>query len=173
MDMVRAALTGDQAGELEWNPGQSRSGDRRHGYRSVGGGGCERHDAHLRRLRRSKCPGGPDNSLPHRKCSGDPDERGDLLEESRGRADRLQIRRCQAIPDRHPALGLYADPGPIGAVAHGRDLARALAFDVIFVPAVEIARALAFCVTLTFAFAYRVLVPLVIQVADSGLRPIG
>ena len=51
IDMVGNILAGDQAGELGQHPGQSRSGDRHHGCRGVGGGGCERHAAHLRWLK--------------------------------------------------------------------------------------------------------------------------
>ena len=116
----------------------------------------------------------PDNWLPRRTCPGDPDKRRDLLEEScGGHSDRPHIRRRQAVPYRHSALGLRADPGPNGAVARGGDFARALAFDVVLAPAVEIAHTIAFRLTLTVAFAYGIPVPLVIHVAAGGLRPIG
>ena len=98
-------------------------------------------------------------------------ERRNLLEEScGGHSDRPHIRRRQAVPYRHSALGLRADPGPDGAVARGGDFARALAFDVVLAPAVEIAQTIAFRLTLTIAFAYGIPVPLVIHVADRGLR---
>jgi hypothetical protein len=127
----------------------------------VGGDGCERHDTHLR-------------WFPRRTCPGDPDKRRNLLEEScDGYSYRRHIRRRQAVPYRHSALGLRADPGPNGAVACGRYFARALAFDVVLAPAVEIAHTIAFRLTLTIAFAYGIPATLVIHVASAGLRPIG
>ena len=52
----------------------------------------------------------PDNWLPRRTCAGDPGGRRDLLEEScGGHGDRRRIRR-QAVPYRHSAPGLRADP---------------------------------------------------------------
>ena len=157
MDMVRAILAGDQAGELEWYPGQSRSDDRRRGCRAVGGGGCERHAAHPRWPRHRTCPGGPD-------------KRRDLLEAScghRGHVDHPRVRCGQAFPDRYPALGLRVDSGPIGAVARDDDFARALAFYVVLAPAVEIARAIAFSLTLTLTLAFAYGVPLVIPVVGE------
>ena len=81
--MVGNILAGDQAGELGQHPGQSRSGDRHHGCRGVGGGGCERHAAHLR-------------WLPRRRCPGDSANRRDLLEPSCGRPG-LGVKLAQAV----------------------------------------------------------------------------
>ena len=136
----------------------------------MGGGGCERHDAHLHRLPRRRCP---DTYPPRRTYPGNPDRRRYLLEEScGGHGEHPHIRR-QAVPYCHSALGLRVDPGPNGAVARGGDFTRALAFDVVLAPAVEIAHTIAFRLTLTVAFAYGIPVPLVIHVAGGGLRSMG
>ena len=68
-----------------------------------------------------------------------------------GHGDRPHIRRCEAVPDRHSALGLRVVPGPTVAVALAR--LRGLAFDIVFAQAVEIALALAFAVAFALAFA--------------------
>jgi len=124
----------------------------------VGGGGCERHDAHLRWLPRRRCP---DTWLPRRTCPGYPDKRRDLLEESCGGHNyRPRIRRRQAVPYCHSVLGLCADPRSNGAVARG-DFARALAFEVVLTLIVEVAHTIAFRLTL------------VTHAAAGGLRPVG
>jgi hypothetical protein len=136
----------------------------------VGGGGCGRHNTHLRWLPRCRCP---DNWLPRRTCPGDPDKPRDLPEEScGGHGDHPHIRRRQAVPYRHSAPSLRAHPGP-NAGARGGDFARALAFGVVLGPALEIAHTIAFRLTLTVAFGYGVPVPLVIHIAVGTLRPIG
>ena len=80
-----------------------------------------------------------------------------------GYSDRPHI-GLQAVPYRHPALGLRAEPGPNGTVARGGDFIRVLAFDVVLAPAVEIAYTIAFRLTLTIAFAYGISVLFVILV---------
>jgi hypothetical protein len=127
----------------------------------VGGGGCERLDTRFRWLWRRTCP-------------GDSDKRRDQLGEScGGYSDRPHIRRCQAVPDCHSALGPCADPGPNDALARGGDFTRASAFDVVLAPAVEIAHTIAYRLTIAFAYGIPVPVPLVIDVAAGGLRPTG
>ena len=108
-----------------------------------------------------RCPGDPDNWLPRRTCPGDPDKRRDLPEEScGGHGDRpASAARPSPTVTQPPA---YV-PTPGGAVARGGDFARALAFDVVLGPAVEIAQTIGF--TLIVAFAYGIPVPLVIHVA--------
>ena len=134
----------------------------------MGSGGCECRNTHLRWLWRRTCP---DNWLPRRTCPGDPDKRRDQLDEFY--SGRPYIRRCQAVPYCHSALGPCIDPGPNDALARGGDFTRAPAFDVVLAPAVEIAHTIAFRLTLTVAFAYGIPVPLVIHVAGGGLRSMG
>ena len=133
IDMVGNILAGDQAGEVGQHPGQSGSGDRHHGCRGVGGGGCERHAAHLRWLPRRRCPGASAN-------------RRDLLEPSCGRpslGERPRIRQGEAVPGRQSACDPRPVPGPTVAVAvvvilaHTVTLAPGVALAVKLAQAVE------------------------------------
>ena len=103
--------------KLGQHPGQSRSGDRRHGRRAVGRGGGERHAAHLRGLPRRACPGGSA-------------KRQDLLEQSRGATaapprprtaaattGRREPSHRQAVPDLRAARVCASLPRPTVAVA--------------------------------------------------------
>ncbi len=154
--MVGNILAGDQVGELGQHPGQSRSGDRHHGCRGVGGGGCERHAAHLR-------------WLPRRSCPGDSANRQDLLEPSRGRpglGGQSRIRQGKAVPGRQSACDPRPVSGPTVAVAVVVILALAVklvpgvAVVVKLVPAValavELAQAVALAVELAQAVALAV-----------------
>jgi hypothetical protein len=150
--MVRTLLAGDQADELGQHSRQSRTGDRYHGCRGVGRGGCERHAAHLRWL-----PPGPSRDGSAR--------RRNLLEQSYGCRDhgdrphtRSHIRRCEAVPDRQSAFGLRAVPGAAVFVVVAQTVEIALAFAVAFAQAIELALALAFdvIVSITVIIAIRV-----------------
>ena len=168
--MVGNILAGDQAGELGQHPGQSRSGDRHHGCRGVGGGGCERHAAHLRWLPRRRCPGASAN-------------RRDLLEPSCGRpglGERPRIRRGEAFPGRQSARDPRPVPGPTVAVAvvvilaHTVTLAPGVALAVKLAQAVEIALAqavqLALALALALAVAFDVAFARVNLVGDALMR---
>ena len=183
--MGRGLLAGDQAGELEQYPGQSRSGDRYGGCRGVGRGGRDRHPAHLRWLPRRTCPGGSANRLPRHTDPASPDRRRDLLKGSCGRpgqADRPRIGRGQAFSGLHSAHSARVATSPTVAVALvlGFALALALALEIAlefaFTFALEIALAVAVEISLSLslsleiAVALAVVVILVIPVAD-GLRP--
>ncbi len=163
--MGRTILAGDQVGELGEHPGQSRSGDRRHGCRDVGCGGCERHAAHLCRLPRRICSGCPANWLPPRhNCPDSPGKREESCARP-GKGDCPHIRLCEAVSDHHSALGLRAAPGPT-VVARAVEIAVAveIAFAVALTLAVAVAVEIAFAVAFAVAFAF------VIPVSD-GLRP--
>jgi len=164
--MVGNILAGDRAGKLGQHPGQSRSGDRHHGCRGVGGGGCERDAAHLR-------------WLPRRGCSGVSANRRDLLEPSCGRpglGGQPRIRQGEAVPGRQSARDPPPVPGPTVAVAvvvilahavslaHAVTLAPGVALAVKLAQAVEIALALVLAVALDVAFAR------VIPVGDALMR---
>ena len=131
----------------------------------MGGGGCERHATHLHRLPRRRCP---DTWPPRHTCPDNPGKRRDPPGEScHGHPELRHIRR-QAVPYRYSALGQRADSGPNGAIVRRDDFFPALAFDVVFAPAVEIAQTIALSLTLTVAFAYGSPVPLVIYVAPRA-----
>jgi hypothetical protein len=168
--MVGNILAGDQAGELGQHPGQSRSGDRHHGCRGLGGGGCERHATHLRWLPRRTCPDASAN-------------RRDLLEPSCGRpglGERPRIRQGEAVPGRQPARDPRPIPGPTVAVAvvvilaHTVAHAPGVALAVKLAQAVEIALALdvavAFDVAFALAVAFDVAFARVIPVSDALMR---
>ena len=124
----------------------------------MGGGGRERHDAHLRWSARHGRPGDSDN-WPARRTR--PDKRNGLLPGSWSGHARIS----QAVPDHHSAPGLGADPGPDGSFARGGEFARSLAFDVVLASGIEIAQIIAF--RLTVAFAPGIPVPLVIHAAGD------
>ena len=166
--MVGTILAGDQAAELEQHPGQSGSGDRHHGCRGVGGGGCERHAAHLRWLPRRRCPGTSAN-------------RWDLLEPSCGRpslGERPRIRQGEAVPGRQSTCDPRPVPGPTVAVAVVVILARTVAHSVTLAPgvavklaqAVEIAIAVKLAQAVEIAFALYVAFARVIPVGDALMR---
>ena len=174
IDMVGNILAGDQAGELGQHPGQSRSGDRHHGCRGVGGGGCERHAAHLRWLPRRRCPGASAN-------------RRDLLEPSCGRpglGERPRIRQGEAVPGRQSARDPRPVPGPTVAVAvvvilahtvvHAGTLAPGVALAVKLAQAVAIALAVKLAqaveIALALAVAFDVAFARVIPVGDALMR---
>ncbi len=156
--MVGNILAGDQAGELEQHPGQSRSGDRHHGGRGVGGGGCERHAAYLR-------------WLPRRSCPGDSANRRDLLEPTCGRPGLGgQPRICQgeAVPGRQSARDPRPVPGPAVAVAVVVILARAVTRAPGVALAVKLAQAVE--IALALAVAFDVAFARVIPVGDALMR---
>ena len=162
--MVGNILAGDQAGELGQYQGQSRSGDRHHGCRGVGGGGCERHAAHLRWLPRRRCPGASAN-------------RRDLLEPSCGRpglGGQPRIRQGEAVPGRQSARDPPPVPGPTVAVAvvvlaHAVTLTPGVALAVKLAKAVEIAVKLAQAVEIALALVLAV----ALDVAFARVIPVG
>ena len=158
--MVGNILAGDQAGELGQHPGQSRSGGRHHGCRSVGGGGCERHTPHLRRL-------------PGRTCPGASATLRDLLKPScghPGHVSRPCIRPGEAVADRQSTRNPRPVPGPTIAVAVVI-LARAgahvpgVALAVKLAQAVEIALAEAVEIALAVKLAQAVEIALAVALA--------
>ncbi len=160
--MVGNILAGDQAGELGQHPGQSRSGHRHHRCRGVGGGGCERHAAHLR-------------WLPRRRCSGASANRRDLLEPTCGRpglGGQPRIRQGEAVPGRQSARDPRSVPGPTVAVAvvvilaHAVTLARGVALAVKLAQAVEIA--LAVKLALAVEIAQAVEIALAVKLAQAA-----
>jgi hypothetical protein len=172
--MVGNILAGDQAGEVGQHPGQSGSGDRHHGCRGVGGGGCERHAAHLRWLPRRRCPGASAN-------------RQDLVEPSCGRSglgERPRIRRGEAVPDRQSAHDPRPVPDPTAAVAVAVILARTVAHAVAHDPgvalavklaqaveiAVKLAQAVEIALAVVLAVAFNVAFARVIPVSDALMR---
>ncbi len=157
--MVGSILAGDQAGELGQHPGQSRSGDRRHGCRGVAGGGCERHAAYLR-------------GLPRRRCPGDSANRRDLLEPSCGRpglGGQPRIRQGEAVPGRQSARDPRPAPGPTVAVAVV--VIRALA--VKLAPGVALAVKLAQAVALAVKLAQALALAVAFDVAFARVIPVG
>ncbi len=187
--MAGNILAGDQAGELGEHPGQSRSGDRHRGCRGMGGGGRERHAAHLR-------------WPPRRSCPGDSANRRDLLKPSCGRPGRPglgsqpRIRQGEAVPGRQSARDLRPVPGPTVAVvvilavvvklapgiavvvklapgiAAVVKLAQAVALAVKLAQAVEIVLVLVLVLVLVFALAvaFDVAFARVIPVGDVLMR---
>ncbi len=149
--MVGNILASNQAGELGQHPGQSRSGDRHHRCGGVGGGGCERHAAHLRWLPRRRCPGPSAN-------------RRDLLEPSYGRpgpGGQPRIRQGEAVPGRQSARDPRPVPGPPVTVAvavilaHAVTLAPGVALAVKLAQAVEIALAVKLAQAVEIALAVK------------------
>ena len=156
--MVGNILAGDQAGELGQHPGQSRSGDRHHGCRGVGSGGCERHAAHLRWLPRRTCPGASATLRGLLKPScGHP-----------GHVSRPCIRPGEAVADRQSTRNPRPVPGPTIAVAVVI-LARAhvpgVALAVKLAQAVEIALAEAVEIALAVKLAQAVEIALAVALA--------
>ncbi len=161
--MVGNILAGDQAGELGQHPGQSRTGDRHHGCRGVGGGGCERHAAHLRRLPRRRCPGPSAN-------------RRDLLEPSCGRpglGGQPRIRQGEAVPGRQSARDPRPVLGPPVTVAIVVILAHAVTFPPGVALAVKLAQAVALAVKLAQAVEIAVEIAVAFDVAFARVIPVG
>ncbi len=164
--MVGNILAGDQAGELGQHPGQSRSGDRHHGRRGVGGGGCERHAAHLR-------------WLPRRRCSGTSANRRDLLEPSCGRpglGGQPRIRQGEAVPGRQSARDPRPAPGPTVAVVVILAHAPGVALAVKLAPGValvKLAQAVALAVKLAQAVEIALALALAFDVGFARVIPVG
>jgi hypothetical protein len=161
--MVGNILAGDQAGELGQHPGQSRSGDCHHGCRGVGGGGCERHAAHLRWLPRRTCPGASAN-------------RQDLLEPScdrPGLGERPRIRQGEAVPGPQSARDPPPVPGPTVVVAVVAILARTVAHAPGVALAVKLAQAVALAVKLAQAVEIALALAVTFDVAFARVIPVG
>ena len=142
--MVGNILAGDQAGELGQHPGQSRSGDRHHGCRGMGFGGCERHAAHLRWLSRRSCPGDSAN------------RRDLLLEPPRGRpglGGQPRIPQGEAVPGRQSVRDPRLVPGPTVVVAVVVILAHAVTLAPAVALVVKLAQVVALVVKLAQAVA--------------------
>ena len=155
--MVGNILAGDQAGELGQHPGQSRSGDRHHGCRGVGGGGGERHASHLRWLPRRRCPGPSAN-------------RRDLLEPSCGRpgpGGQPRIRQGEAVPGRQSARDPRPVPGPAVAVAVVVILARAVTRAPGVALAVKLAQAVEIALAVKLAQAVEIALALAVKLAQA------
>lgn len=169
--MVGNILAGDQAGEVGQHPGQSGSGDRHHGCRGVGGGGCERHAAHLRWLPRRRCPGASANRQDLEPSCGRPSLGG-----------RPRIRQGEAVPGRQSACDPRPVPGPTVAVAvvilahtiaHAVTVAPGVAVAVAFAVAFDVAFVLALAFVLAFNVAFVFALALAFDVVFARVIPVG